>query len=79
MTRRAPAVGTWEPVAFIRELRALMDANGISQGALARASSYSKHEVSRWMRGVRRPSLQTMMRLDRALHDCLLMKEEAGG
>jgi len=76
MAMRTPAAGTWEAESFISELSRVLVANDITQGALARAMGCTRQEVSRWLRGVRRPSLGTMMRMERALQNCLLLMAE---
>jgi len=49
----------------MKELRAYLVANGISQGELARRMRSDRFQVSRWLNGVKRPNVTTLKRISK--------------
>ena len=47
----------------MKELRAWLKSKGWSQGELARRMDSDKVQVSRWLNGVKRPSVATLKRI----------------
>lgn len=66
-----------DPAAFVRRLRSTMNLHGITQGQLARMSGYHRPDITHWLGGSRRPSLQAMVTLDEAL-DALIQATATG-
>lgn len=62
-----------DPRLFMDRLQSLMLLHGITQAKLARRSGYDKSHVSRWLRGLQRPTLETMIKLDEAMEQLLEM------
>lgn len=56
---------------FMRDLKATMRTNGITQADLSRRSGYHPTHICRWMGGKVAPSMETKIVLDEAL-DCLI-------
>lgn len=56
-----------DPEAFVATLAEALDRHDLSQADLARAAGKSDSEVSRWLSGRRRPSLENRLLLERAL------------
>ncbi len=52
---------------FMAGLKEEMALAGINQAALARQARKSAPEINRWFRGVRRPSLMSMMVMENAV------------
>ncbi len=52
---------------FMRDLRATMQVNDITQSALAQRSGYHPTHICRWMGGKVIPSLETKLVLDEAI------------
>lgn len=57
------------PEGFVAVIKATLEAEGIPQAALSRASGYSPTQINRWFRGRGLPALESMMVLDEAMHD----------
>ena len=47
----------------MKELRAWLKSQGMSQGELARRMGSDRHQVSRWVNGVKTPTVATLARI----------------
>lgn len=61
----------------MKALNRWMRASGISQSQLARLMECDRYQVNRWVRGVRRPSIDTLRRIQKATG--LTLKELSRG
>lgn len=55
-----------DPVEFVRVLHDLMRLNNVKQYQLAREAGMDRQRVGKYIRVARRPSLESMLRLDEA-------------
>ena len=49
----------------MREVKAWLKAHGLSQGELARRMKSDRHQVSRWLNGVKTPTVGTLKRFQK--------------
>lgn len=67
-----------DPEEFIRELGQVLVAFQITQSRLAFEAGMDRPRVNNYLRGRRRPTLDTMLRLDRALSHILYRRRNSG-
>lgn len=78
MSRLAPGLRRFEnPVKFVRQLNVLMKATEVTQSALAVEAGMDRSRVNHYLRERRRPTLETMFRLDEAFSQIIFQRQRS--